>query len=114
MNRQAFDAQCLVQVVWAGGSWAAQHAELAHWQPRAWLGGIGEEPSLFWQEPVARRVAEGVKHQAEPAFCKVSGGGAIFCIPCAGTDQAGQDQASVRGHPKPMRMGRVPSAPTSP
>jgi len=80
-------------------------AELAHQWPWAWLGSSAEEPSPFWQKPMAGLVAGAVKHQGKLTFCEVSIRGATICIACAGTDQAGQDQASA----PEQRMGPVPS-----
>lgn len=58
--------------------------------------------------------SEGVDHQVETTCCEASSRGATFCIPRAGTDQAGQDQARAHSHPEPTRTGQVPSSPTSP
>lgn len=33
-------------------------------------------------------------------FCEASGGGATFCTPCAGMDQAGQNPAGAHSHPE--------------
>lgn len=41
---------------------------------------------------------EGCEAEAEPSFCEAASGGPTFCIPRAGTDQAGQDQASAHSH----------------
>lgn len=94
-------------MLWKAGSWAAQDANWAHKEPQAWQkwGGTGS----ILAGAHAGWVVGGVKHQAEPTFCKSLGRSSTFCIFCApGTDQAGQDQANADSHLKPMRTEQIP------